>query len=274
MPYKKALSIMLALLLVLSAAPAALADAASFLGQDMRDFSVTTLDGSVFTLSEALKEKELVFINLWASWCQPCRMEFPFMQKAYQEYKDRVALIAISVERSDTMDVIAAFAQENGVTGLPFARDENDLLNTLQIKYFPTSFAVDRFGKVVYVGFGALLDPTLFTNLFDEFLGDGYTETKVREEEIDVAENHYAVFFYDSETGKGVEGCSVSFCTDMDCVTAVSDETGLASFTIPPQVYHVKIVSLPDGYQAPEGDEEGYSEAAGTLYCIPLSKTK
>lgn len=66
-----------------------------FLGKPLEDFSVKTIDKSTFTLSETLKEKDLVMINLWASWCGPCEMEFPAIEKAYEEYKDRVAVLAL-----------------------------------------------------------------------------------------------------------------------------------------------------------------------------------
>ena len=48
-----------------------------FLGKPFVDFSFTDTDGNEFSLSEALKDHEAVFINLWTSWCGPCKREFP-----------------------------------------------------------------------------------------------------------------------------------------------------------------------------------------------------
>ncbi|MBR6185608.1 MAG: TlpA family protein disulfide reductase [Clostridia bacterium] len=266
---KKVLSVFLALLLLAGAAPAALAAPSDFLGQEMPDFSVTAVDGTVVTLSEILKEKDLVLVNFWATWCPPCRMEFPFMQKAYAEYQDRVAVIAMSVEPTDDLDTLRAFAQERGIT-FYVAQDEKKLGTMFWLESIPTTMAVDRFGRIAYVGVGSMLDPVLFTVLFDQFLGDDYTETKVIEREVTVPQDHYAIFFYDSETMEGVAGCSATFCTDMECTLAVSDETGLAVFTGTPQVYHIQVVSLPDGYELMYGDEEGDSERVGDLYILPL----
>ena len=71
------------------------------LGETLPDFTVETIDGGTFTLSEALKEKDLVMINLWATWCGPCEREFPYMEEAYELYSDKVEIIALSVEPDD-----------------------------------------------------------------------------------------------------------------------------------------------------------------------------
>ena len=64
----------------------------------LNDFTVKTIEGKTFTLSESLKDHDLVLINLWATWCPPCKAEFPFLQEAWSRNKDRVAVIALSVE--------------------------------------------------------------------------------------------------------------------------------------------------------------------------------
>ncbi len=271
MTMKKTLALLLALLLVCGLVPGALAqsDGADRLGEKMPDFSAATLDGSVFTLSEALKEKELVLVNLWATWCPPCRLEFPFMEAAYEKYQDKVAVIALSVEPTDTMEKLRAFAQERGITFL-VGRDESGLSDHFNVTGIPTSVAVDRFGNVVYVGVGCLIDETLFTNLFDQFLGDEYTQTQVRAEEITVADNYYAALFID-ENLSPVPGCMVSFCTDTACTTAVSNAQGTASFTGDPQVYHIQIIKLPEGYHLLDESEQ-YTERTGGITPIIIAK--
>ena len=95
---KKTLCLLLAFSLLCAALPALASNNAAALGQPFQDFSVTTIDGDTFTLSKALQEYEAVYLNIFATWCPPCAMEFPFMQTAYEEYGDRVAMIAISIE--------------------------------------------------------------------------------------------------------------------------------------------------------------------------------
>ncbi len=55
------------------------------------------IDGSTFTLSDALKDHELVLINLFFTGCPPCRMEFPFLQEAWEQNSDRTGDLRLSV---------------------------------------------------------------------------------------------------------------------------------------------------------------------------------
>ena len=129
---KKLITILLALVLMLACVSAFAA------GQNIKlnDFTVKTIDGKDFTLSEALKDHDLVLINLWATWCPPCKAEFPFLQEAWSKNKDRVAVIALSVEPTDTEAKLQSYARATqltfpianvGRTGLDdFAEIQND----------------------------------------------------------------------------------------------------------------------------------------------------
>ena len=116
---RKAIAVLSALFLILGlTAGRAAAESAEpdYLNQPLADFTVETIDGGSFTLSEALGEKELVIINLWATWCPPCAMEFPYLQEAFEQYEDRVAVIALSLDPSDTPEMLKAYAEARGLT--------------------------------------------------------------------------------------------------------------------------------------------------------------
>ena len=147
------------------------------LGQPVRDFTVQTIDGGSFTLSEALKSYDAVLINLFATWCGPCRAEFPYMQQAYDEYRDRVAVIALSVEPNDTPEVLRDYAAGLRIT-LPMGLDvEHELTAFAQSPYIPVSILVDRFGNAGFVSASSQPAKENFTRLFDYFLDEGYTQT-------------------------------------------------------------------------------------------------
>ena len=152
--------------------------APELLGKPFPDFTVTDTEGNTFTLSKALEDHEAVLINFWATWCGPCQAEFPLLNEVYKKYGDRVAFIALSVEGNDTLETIAAFRGENGIT-FPMGRDENQALFGLTASQgIPTTVVVDRFGNAVFCHTGAFWSAEEPERVLKAFLGDGYTETK------------------------------------------------------------------------------------------------
>lgn len=175
---KKWTAFLLALLLLAGLTPAR-AEEADILGKPFPDFTAQTADGDVFTLSEVLKEKQAAVINLWATWCPPCRMEFPYLNEAYEARRDQVAVIALSVEETDSMEAIRQFGEELGLS-FPLGRDENGALALYTAAYaIPTTVVVDRFGTAVYWHQGALSNAGQFIRLMDAFLGENYTQSQV-----------------------------------------------------------------------------------------------
>ena len=174
---KKLVSLFLALLLCCGIAQA---EDSGILGKPFPDFTVTDVDGNTFTLSEALKHYEAAVINIWATWCGPCRMEFPFLNEAYAKYGDRVAFISLSSEENDTNEVIAAFRAENGLS-IPMGRDEGGVLADYinGSASVPATVVVDRFGNAVFFHGKCFKSAREVTGVLDAVLGEGYTETTV-----------------------------------------------------------------------------------------------
>jgi thiol-disulfide isomerase/thioredoxin len=116
------------------------------------DFSLPTLRGDTLRLS-SLRGK-VVLLNVWASWCGPCRDEFPLMTKLARELATRdFAVVAVS----DDIDQDAArrFAAEyNPPFAIALAR--GSLQRSLNYRGLPFTVLLDRDGRVVkrYIGFG------------------------------------------------------------------------------------------------------------------------
>jgi len=113
-----------------SAEPSAQADAQAdaggtepsgndLLGTEFPDFTIETVDGGTFTLSEALADKQAVVLNIFATWCGPCRNEFPEMVKSCEERKDQVEVLLIDRDHinGDNAEEVKKFVEE---MGLPF----------------------------------------------------------------------------------------------------------------------------------------------------------
>ena len=175
---EKVILILLALTLFLAVSASA-EDGSSFLGKPFPDFTVADAEGNPFTLSEALKDHEAVLINFWATWCGPCRSEFPAINKVYEEYKDRVAFIALSTEPDDTDEIISSFRRKNGLA-FPMGRDEDHkLYDTTGAKNIPVTVIVDRFGNAAFMQIGSFRTAEDLSRTLETFLGEKYTETAV-----------------------------------------------------------------------------------------------
>ncbi len=241
-----------------------------YLGLAMPDFELTTISGETFQLSETLAEKDAVFINMWASWCPPCAYEFPFLEEAYEEFKDDIEVLAVDIDTSEDDEVIRAYAEEKGLTFL-MASDTVGLGYYFSAMYIPTSVLIDRFGNVVWMDVGAMPSAQTFRLLFRSVLGEDYTESvPITQTPEGVSEATYQVSFTDEE-GKPVTGANVGFCTDEQCFIAAADENGVASYTGEPQKYHLQILTVPEGYTY-DNSKEIYFDIQGTPITVVLHK--
>lgn len=119
------------------------------------DFSWIGPDGKVVTLGSY--KGKVVMVNFWATWCPPCRRELPDVVELRTEYKDRgFEVIGVSIsERPDAglsvEEHVAAFAREKGLN-YPLVIGNDQLVGAYGgIESIPTTFIVDREGKVAQV---------------------------------------------------------------------------------------------------------------------------
>ncbi len=113
-------------------------------------FSITGLDGK--PLSHADLAGKAAIVEFWATWCVPCRTTLPFLGKLASENPDlRVVAVAVESEEKDVRAAAAAFpsAMTVGLGSPEIARAFGDLTAV------PTTFVVDRDGKIVSVVYGS-----------------------------------------------------------------------------------------------------------------------
>lgn len=140
------------------------------IGDLIYDFSVITSDGDTFKLSEAIEEYDAVMINFWYRTCYWCNEEFPFMEEAYQDYKNDIGFIALS--HLDTNAAIDDFKYDNELS-FPMANDTTQY-GLFGVTGCPTTVIIDRYGLLAFVETGAITSKEGFAEVFDKYIGDNY----------------------------------------------------------------------------------------------------
>ncbi len=133
------------------------------------DFTLDTLDGKKVTLSE-LRGK-IVIINLWATWCPPCRAEMPALENAYKQYKEsEVIILGLNVTNQDSEKDIPSFVKEFGLT-FPILLDRDGSVSALyQLRGLPTTYFVNRKGIIRTVVVGGPMNETFIRSKIEALL--------------------------------------------------------------------------------------------------------
>lgn len=95
-----------------------------------------------------------VLVNLWASWCAPCREEMPLLQAAYERYGDRVGFLGVNTE--DTRSAAVSLLSDLKVTYAHVVDEEKALLTELAAPGLPVTLAVAADGRIVDRQLGAV----------------------------------------------------------------------------------------------------------------------
>jgi peroxiredoxin len=117
------------------------------------DFAVPSLAGPTVRLSD--HHDKVILLNFWATWCPPCRAEMPSMEKLYQAYRDRgLVILAISSDRAGK-SVVEPYVQERGLTFPILLDPEGEVFAQYGVRGLPTSYLLDRRGRVFSTDVGA-----------------------------------------------------------------------------------------------------------------------
>ena len=110
------------------------------------DFTLKDLDGKKVSMKE-LKGK-VIFLNLWATWCGPCRVEMPSIQNLYNDVdKDKIAFVMLSLDQESQKHKIEQFIDSKEFT-FPVYQPASPLPQLLRVNTIPTTFIISPDGKV------------------------------------------------------------------------------------------------------------------------------
>ncbi len=137
--------------LLVWAAPRLLPHVGALLGVDSGPatsprYRYVTLDGE--EISDASLRGKVVLVNFWATWCTPCRVEMPLLEQMQERHKDAgLVIVGLAVDRVST-EQVRQFVQSRGVT-YTIAHVDGSAEQTFGgVRGYPTSFLIDRTGKI------------------------------------------------------------------------------------------------------------------------------
>ena len=133
------------------------------------DFELKTPTGESVKLSDL--RGQAVLVNLWATWCPPCRAEMQSIETVYNEYKDQgFVVLAVNMTYQDNQTDIMPFVDQEGLT-FPILLDETGAMaNAYQLQSLPSSYFIGRDGIIREVVIGGPMAEALLRTRVEDIL--------------------------------------------------------------------------------------------------------
>lgn len=125
------------------------------------DFTVYDLEGKAVKLSDYFGKP--IVLNFWASWCGPCQSEMPDFQEKFLEVGEEITFLMVNMTDGsrETVDIASRFIRDKGYTFPVLYDTENSAAIAYAVYSLPTTYFIDRQGKLVANASGALDKETL-----------------------------------------------------------------------------------------------------------------
>ncbi|MDU5111358.1 MAG: TlpA disulfide reductase family protein [Clostridium sp.] len=134
--------------------------------KEAKDFEVYDEEGNIVKLSD-YKDKKPVVINIWASWCGPCKAEMPYFEDAINKYGDKVEFLMINLTdgQRETKEKALKFLKDNNLEMDILYDLDYSAANAYNIRGIPRTIFIDKGGNIIYDREGALNDEILESNI-------------------------------------------------------------------------------------------------------------
>ena len=110
------------------------------------DFTLRDLQGNAVRLQD-LRGK-VVFLNFWATWCPPCRLEMPTMEQLHKEFSDR-GLVVLAVNFRESLDEVRSFLKQHGLTFTTLLDEQERAFGLYRAWSLPTTYLINKEGDIV-----------------------------------------------------------------------------------------------------------------------------
>lgn len=119
------------------------------LGKPAPSFTATTLDATPVVKTLADYRGQVVLLNIWATWCGPCRVEMPSMQRLHDEFGPKgLKIVAVTIDDAGNEEGIRDFAREYGLTFEVLHDPTGDIQRAYQTTGVPETVVIGRDGTI------------------------------------------------------------------------------------------------------------------------------
>lgn len=122
------------------------------------DFSLADINGKRFDLSDF--KGKYVYMDIWATWCGPCKVQIPFMKELEKQFHDApIHFVSVSLDKLEDKPIWEKMVRENQMSGVQlFAGREDNFGFDYKIEYIPTFIILDKEGNIMIDGAPAPMD--------------------------------------------------------------------------------------------------------------------
>ena len=110
------------------------------------DFTLKDIDNKKVSLRNY--RGKIVMLNFWATWCTPCRIEMPSMEKLHRQFKDR-GLVVLAVASGENAESVSTFVKEHKITFSALLDSDQEVTDDYKVWALPTTYFINAEGKII-----------------------------------------------------------------------------------------------------------------------------
>lgn len=229
-------------------------------------FQTTDFDGNPVSSEELFAANRITMLNIWETGCGPCKGELGELAQIHERFQQMGCGIVGLLFDSDSQENINTARQllQNAGADYPSITCPSNFDDLFDLQGFPTSYFIDSQGRILgspvvgaqvdkyeaalqeLLNGGEESDASAYAQ--PSFLGNaGALNLSGKEASASIAGTPYRIICVD-EDGNPVQGATIQFCSDIQCMMGKTDADGVAEFDEAPGSYIVHLLKVPEGF--------------------------
>jgi len=118
-------------------------------GDEAPAYAAADMAGNAVSLADL--RGEVVMLNIWATWCIPCREEMPDLERLHQEYEDAgLRVVGVSIDAAGLAGDVQHFTEQYGISFTILHDPAESVMRAFRARAVPETFLIDRQGRIVH----------------------------------------------------------------------------------------------------------------------------